>query len=323
MKNKTVLGSKFIVFIVLICIILEILQDSSNIKQVLASTPEVKEDIQQGGQQEVQPPLELEGQLKSPNIYLINSNTQEVLVDRNSQQQVMPASFVKMMTILLSIEHYQDSLQEKITIPESIFPYMESEGASVAGFQAGEEVSIIDLLHGAMLPSGADATLTLAYSISGDEDNFAVLMNQKAAEIGLTNTHFSNSTGLDNPNQYSSAQDMAKLLMHCLENPTFKEVFTALSYQSAPTAQHPQGIVFTNFMTRFLNTSIPQNYQYLGCKTGYTWGAKACLASSFKVGETEYVLITMGGNSDTSTGQRDHVTDAMKVYEYMGNSANT
>ena len=99
-----------------------------------------------------------------------------------------------MMTVLLAIEGEPD-LDKQVTLPEDIFPALQIEKASMAGFAPGETVTVRDLLYGAMLPSGAECCETLARLVSGSEDNFAALMNQKAAELGMKNTHFTNPTG--------------------------------------------------------------------------------------------------------------------------------
>ena len=103
-----------------------------------------------------------------------------------------------MMTILLAIEAEPD-LDKQVTLPEDIFPALQIEKASMAGFAPGETVTVRDLLYGAMLPSGAECCETLARLVSGSEDNFAALMNQKAAELGMKNTHFTNP---DRPDGY-------------------------------------------------------------------------------------------------------------------------
>lgn len=142
---------------------------------------------------------------------LLDAQSGQVLAQKRADERTAPASLTKMMTILLAIETEPD-LDKQVTLPEGIFPALQIEKASMAGFAPGETVTVRDLLYGAMLPSGAECCETLARLVSGSEDNFAALMNQKAAELGMKNTHFTNATGLTDTEHYSSAADMAKLL---------------------------------------------------------------------------------------------------------------
>lgn len=125
---------------------------------------------------------------------LLDAQSGQVLAQKRADERTAPASLTKMMTILLAIEAEPD-LDKQVTLPEGIFPALQIERASMAGFAPGETVTVRDLLYGAMLPSGAECCETLARLVSGSEDNFAALMNQKAAELGMKNTHFTNPTG--------------------------------------------------------------------------------------------------------------------------------
>lgn len=141
---------------------------------------------------------------------LLDAQSGRVLAQKRADERTAPASLTKMMTVLLAIETEPD-LDKQVTLPEDIFPALQTEKASMAGFVPDETVTVRDLLYGAMLPSGAECCEALAQLVSGSEENFAALMNQKAAELGMKNTHFTNATGLTDTEHYSSAADMAKL----------------------------------------------------------------------------------------------------------------
>lgn len=144
----------------------------------------------------------------------------------------------------------------------------------MAGFVPDETVTVRDLLYGAMLPSGAECCEALAQLVSGSEENFAALMNQKAAELGMKNTHFTNATGLTDTEHYSSAADMAKLLQAALHNTTFRTIFTTEHYTTNATAQHPEGVSLTSTLLGKLDgTELPTGTQIEGGKTGYTAAA--------------------------------------------------
>ena len=135
---------------------------------------------------------------------LLDAQSGQILAQKRADERAAPASLTKMMTILLAIEAEPD-LDKQVTLPEDIFPPLQTEKASMAGFVPGETVTVRDLLYGVMLPSGAECCEALAQLISGSEESFAALMNQKAAELGMKNTHFTNATGLTATEHYSSA----------------------------------------------------------------------------------------------------------------------
>ena len=176
---------------------------------------------------------------------LLDAQSGRVLAQKRADERTAPASLTKMMTVLLAIETEPD-LDKQVTLPEDIFPALQTEKASMAGFVPDETVTVRDLLYGAMLPSGAECCEALAQLVSGSEENFAALMNQKAAELGMKNTHFTNATGLTDTEHYSSAADMAKLLQAALHNTTFRTIFTTEHYTTTATAQHPEGVSLTS-----------------------------------------------------------------------------
>ena len=223
----------------------------------------------------------------------------------------------KMMTILLAIETEPD-LDKQVTLPEDIFPALQIEKASMAGFAPGETVTVRDLLYGAMLPSGAECCEALARLVSGSEENFAALMNQKAAELGMKNTHFTNSTGLTDTEHYSSAADMAKLLQAALHNATFRTIFTAEHYTTTATAQHPEGVSLTSTLLGKLDgTELPEReHRSRAVKQGYTAAAGLCLASLATVNGKEYILVTLAAPGDHGTEQYN-IRDAVQVYRKL------
>lgn len=131
-----------------------------------------------------------------------------ILMQKNSEEKIYPASLTKMMTAIVAIENLPD-LKVKIKLTNSTFQGLYKADASMAGFQPGEQVRAIDLLYGVMLPSGAECCIGLADQIAGSEQNFVKIMNQKAADLGMKNTHFENATGLHNVNHYTTVKDLA------------------------------------------------------------------------------------------------------------------
>lgn len=186
----------------------------------------------------------------------------------------------------------------------------------MAGFLPGEKVRAIDLLYGALLPSGAECCIGLADEISGSEENFVKKMNQRADQLGMSNTHFTNSTGLQNENHYSTVKDLSLLLDYALQNQTFREIFTSSRHSTAATNKHPDGITFTSTLSQNLKDQTLPGGKILGGKTGFTDEAGLCLASLAQIGGKEYILVTAGAEGDHKTEPYD-IDDAREVYQRL------
>ena len=230
---------------------------------------------------------------------LLDAQSGQILAQKRADERAAPASLTKMMTILLAIEAEPD-LDKQVTLPEDIFPPLQTEKASMAGFV-----------------SGAECCEALAQLISGSEESFAALMNQKAAELGMKNTHFTNATGLTDTEHYSSAADMAKLLQAALQNTTFRMIFTTEHYTTTATAQHPEGVSLTStLLSKLDGTELPAGTKIEGGKTGYTAAAGLCLASLATVNGKEYIFVTLAAPGDHGTEQYN-ILDAVKVYRKL------
>ena len=243
---------------------------------------------------------------------LMDAQTGQVLAQKRANEKVAPASLTKMMTVLLAIEAQPD-LDQPVTLPEDVFPELTAENASMAGFAPGETVTVRDLLYGAMLPSGAECCEALAREVSGSEEAFAARMNQKAAELGMTGTHFCNPTGLHDPEHVSTVRDMARLTEAALQNETFRKLFTTERYTVPATNCHPQGFTMHSTLLSQLDGTELHRGRILGGKTGYTGEAGLCLASLAEVKGREYILVTAGAGGDHSTAPY-HIEDAVTVY---------
>ena len=254
--------------------------------------------------------------LNSPNAILVELETGKVLGEKKADEKIYPASLTKIMTAVLAVENIGD-LQERITVPEEIFPKLYEEGASMAGFCPGEEAVGLDLLYGVLLPSGAECCLTFADRIAGSEEDFVDMMNEKAKELGMEHTHFTNSTGLQDEDHYSTVRDISVLLRYALAGDTFRQVFTSSSYSTNPSACHPEGFTFASTMFQEMNSAAVTDGEILGGKTGYTKEAGLCLASLAVIGQKEYILVTAHARGDHETRQY-HVEDAVKVYTQLG-----
>ncbi len=159
-------------------------------------------------------------------IYDLTEN--KVLYEVGNKDKVYIASLTKIATTITAIENIKN-LDEKVTITQGMLNTV-SNIASTAGLKAGDVVTYRDLLYASMVPSGADATNSLAILTSGSIDNFVNKMNDLVKRIGLTNTHFVNVTGLDVENHYSTVEEVRKLLVYALSNDLFKQIYMTRDY---------------------------------------------------------------------------------------------
>lgn len=254
--------------------------------------------------------------LHSPYAILLDLKSGAVLAEHNSRDRIYPASLTKIMTALLAVEYTAD-FDQTMTLPYDMFQALYEENAFMAGFQPGEEATLRDLLYGVLLPSGAECCMALAGQIAGSEERFVSLMNEKAQEIGMTDTHFCNATGLHDPEHYSTVKDIAILLQYALQYETFRQVFCTSRYSVSPTAQHPEGFTFTSTMFQSMDSAEVPGGEILGGKTGYTAEAGLCLASLAQIDGQEYILVTAGAEGSHDT-EAFHILDAVDVYSQIG-----
>ena len=165
--------------------------------------------------------------ITSKNVILYNLDDKNVIYEKDSNEKVEIASLTKIMTTLVAIENISN-LDKDVVITSEVFRGIEDY--SQAGLSIGDKVTFKDLLYGIMLPSGADCVKAVILNMGKSNDEFVKLMNDKAKEIGLKNTNFDNAIGMDSDDNYSTAGDIAKLLIYALDNETFKNIYRVLYY---------------------------------------------------------------------------------------------
>lgn len=217
--------------------------------------------------------------LNSAYAILIDLDEGTVLVQRNGWTVIHPASMTKIMTILVAAEHILN-YDATATVTQETIDYCVENDCSIAGFQVGEEVSIMDLFYGTILPSGADAAVTLAEYAAGSHEAFVELMNEKAEQLGIAGTaHFANCVGLYDEKNVCTACDMAVILRAAMENPLCSQVL-GLKTRSLPANElHPDGISLSNWFIRRIEDHMPEGVVIQGAKTGYISQAGSCAAS--------------------------------------------
>lgn len=303
--------------ILLLVVILGMTLAGNKKKEKESKPQEKKQEVEE--KEEAIPKLQVDlGSLYSENAILIDEKTGKTIAEKNSTKQIYPASLTKIMTVLIGAENLKD-LQKEVTIPAEIQGALIENHASVAGFEMGEKVKAEDLLYGAILSSGADCCMTIAREVAGTEEEYLKLMNKKAEELGLKHTHFADVSGFHHEDNYSTVEDLAKLLREALQNKEFYKVFTTDTYTTTATKEHPDGIELKSTLYKNLDTMEVTGGKILGGKTGYTDAAGLCLASLAEINGRKYVLVTAKADGNLFT-EGFHVTDAVKVYEQIGKS---
>ena len=184
------------------------------------------------------------------------------------------------------------------------------------GFLDGEEVPVRDLFYGTILPSGGDAAVGLATYISGSQESFVELMNDKLEELGLSDSaHFTNCIGLYDADHYCTAYDMAVIMKAAMENEMCREFLSAHTYTTAPTTQHPDGITISNWFLRKIEDK-DMGGEVLCGKTGYVVQSRNCAVSYSRIQGTPYICVTIGATSNWRC-----IYDHVEIYNRYVSSA--
>lgn len=224
---------------------------------------------------------------------LMEQDSGRVIYEDNAYEKSKIASITKIMTALLAIE--SGKLDETVTISGNAAG---TEGSSLF-LKNGEKMKLEDLTYGLMLRSGNDAAVAIAEYVGGSLDGFVWMMNRKAEEIGMKNTHFSNPHGLDNTkNHYSTAYDMALLTRYAMNNDTYKKI-SGTKVHRAPNSMEGWDYVWRN-----KNRLLTQLYEYTtGGKTGFTKLAKRTLVTTASKDNLDLIAVTLNGPDDWN----DHI----------------
>ncbi|MCI5773425.1 MAG: D-alanyl-D-alanine carboxypeptidase [Erysipelotrichaceae bacterium] len=241
--------------------------------------------------------------LEAEYVYMINIDTDEIIYEKNAYDKMYPASMTKIMSAIVAIEAIDD-LHQTITITPKMMAGLYEANASMAGFNVYDEVTYEDLLYGVMLPSGAECTQALAYSLFGSEEAFVAAMNDKAQALGMDNTHFVNTTGLHDANHYSTCYDLSLLLRYAIQDPTFYQIFTTKEYIST------NGLKMRSSSLSYLGKGA----HMVGGKTGFTNPAGRCLAS-ISQGNERYMIILGKAPNDAAISKA--LVESNQLYDYI------
>lgn len=241
---------------------------------------------------------------------LIDSKTGKVLYGKNENVKMFPASTTKILTAIITIENC--NLSDKVTASREAIISI-PPGYSNAEIQPNDTISVQDLLNVFLIHSANEAGYILAEHISGSIENFANLMNEKAKEIGCTNTHFTNPSGIHNENHYSTAYDMSLIAQYCMKNETFRKVVSTPYITFSPS--EGKQLKFYNTNDLIINTS-KYYYKYaIGIKTGYTSQAKNCLISASSKDGLELIAVILGAAHSEEVSSTRYV-DTINLFNY-------
>ncbi len=237
----------------------------------------------------------------SKHIVVIDRKTLFVLYEKSSNERTPMASTTKIMTCILALEN--TDLSKIITVSKKAA----SIHGSTLGLKENMKISMQDLIYGLMLRSGNDCAIAIAEEVSGSVENFATLMNQKAKELNLKNTNFVTPHGLDDPNHYTTAYELAILTNYALQNETFKNIVSCKTYT----------FNFDGYSKTINNTNelLGNLSGVYGVKTGFTFEAGRCLVSSCKRNNLDIIVVVLGANT-----KKIRTQDSYNLINYIFNN---
>ncbi len=285
-----------------------------------------------------------EGEIYSEGAYMVNLDTDTVIVSKNADKKIAPLSTTKIMTVLVALENIKD-FNAKVEVPYVCFDefhmdnpnYSDVSNAEIAPRQ--DNLTYWDCLYAVMLPSGCEASNIIAYNVGGGLESFTAMMNEMAQKIGCKNTHFENAHGLYSENHYTTAYDLYLITRYALENykEGFMRICSASQYDMPGNQYHPNGYTVNNTNQLMVQSSPYYCEGVKGIKTGsadkfyhkkdgkwdykeYTYGSRALVSIAERNGYS-YLLVTLGApyfNEDgTPTETNLSFTDHQNLYNWV------
>lgn len=235
----------------------------------------------------------------------VDASSGRVLFSKEPDRKIYPASTTKVMTALLALENLD--MDQEVTVTKSCMV-----GESSIYLEDGEILTVRELLYGLLLKSGNDAAVALAQAVSGTAADFAVLMNERAAELGCVNTHFNNPHGLPDKDHYTTAGDYYKIVLEASKHPEFMEIIGTRSYTIH--AKKPDGTT-RDYSFKNTNKMLPGSgekfeYEYmLGGKTGYTDAAQSAFVGISQKGDMRVITVVFGSTTEGKWIDTQHLAD--------------
>jgi D-alanyl-D-alanine carboxypeptidase (penicillin-binding protein 5/6) len=244
-------------------------------------------------------------EIRARSVMVMDASTGEILYAKNPYLRHHPASTTKLMTAIIAVEN--TNFSDVVTISKNascVSPHK-------AGFKEGDQVTVEQLLYAALLDSANDAAVALSEVVCGSEKRFVTLMNKKALDIGAVNTKFINSSGLPDPNQYTTAYDLAKIMNYVLQYQKLKEIIgtrvTEISTENG-----------NSIFLRNTNMLLWTEEDIIGGKTGYTRIARHCFVCAVKRGNATVIVAILGSRSREGLWRESSILIS-KGFEVLGN----
>ena len=236
---------------------------------------------------------------------LLDEDTNTVLAGKGAVRRVYPASLTKVLSLITALDFAEDiNASAQLTNEELSGLY--AREASLAGFAAGENVPLKELLYGLILPSGADGAIGTEKAVAGDKSLFSAMMNLEAYKMGLRDSHFSESSGLHNKTNYSTPLDLAVIFGYALDNKTAREVLSTPYHKCEGLQQHPEGLEMWSHTFSYMSGVDMGGFTVTAGKTGYTGEAKVCMLTEAEKDGHRYILVTLFAPNSKSMCE-DHI----------------
>lgn len=245
---------------------------------------------------------------------LIDSDTGQILYEKNPHKKLHPASTTKIMTGILAIE--LGNMEDIVTVDEEVVRL--TDGSHIA-LEPDEQLKFEDLLNALLIESANDSALAIAKHISGSIENFVNLMNTKAKELGALNTNFVNPNGLTNENHLTTAYDLSLIAQYAMKNPQFREIVSNYTYTIPKTNKKDEErylksnnrLLYSTIKINVNGKSVPIKYEGVnGIKTGYTLAAQNCLVASASRNNQNLIAVVLKSNG------REVFADVHKLFNY-------
>ena len=256
-------------------------------------------------------------EVKAKAAILLDMNTGRTIYEKSIDERVYPASLTKIMTCLLALEN--GNLSDIVTIGEGAFTGLDGN-SSTAGLQVGEQLSLNDLLYCLMISSGNEAANAVAEHIAGSVSDFVRMMNERAYQLGCTDTHFANPHGLHDEEHYTTVRDLVTITQAALKSENFKTITNTPRYTLPATNLQPEREIKTT--NQLIDDSTSNSFYYkraIGIKTGFTSHAGRCIISCAK-GDGMYFLAVICGADTTvlESGdvQMENFPECIRLFNY-------
>lgn len=223
---------------------------------------------------------------------LIDADTGVVVFSKNANQKLYPASITKLMTVLLTLEYAKGDFEQEVYFSRNAVLSLPYDSSNIA-MNDEETLTLRQCLYAILLASANEVSNAVAEHIAGSTDEFAVMMSERAKELGCVRTHFANPHGLHEEDHYTCANDMSLIMRECIKYPEFIELISTSRYDIPPTQKQPEIRILNNTNRLIQKTSDFYNEDVIGGKTGFTDQAAHTLVTYAQRGKSKLICVVM------------------------------